>query len=108
LLERYAEHRDLLFEIADLFAAQAPHWIAALDEAVARGDASALASAAHALRGSAANFMATETVDAALCLETAAGKGDLNLAEDAVEGLKKNVKRLLRELAEMSERETPS
>jgi HPt (histidine-containing phosphotransfer) domain-containing protein len=108
LLERYAEHRDLLFEIADLFAAQAPRWIAAMDEAVARGDASALASAAHALRGSAANFMATETVDAALCLETAAGKGDLNLAGDAVEGLKKNVKRLLRELAEMSERETPS
>jgi HPt (histidine-containing phosphotransfer) domain-containing protein len=75
-----------------------------MDEAVLRDDASALASAAHALRGSAANFMATETVDAALCLETAAGKGDLNLAGDAVERLKKNVGHLLRELAEMSER----
>jgi CheY-like chemotaxis protein len=101
LLERYAEHHDLLFEIADLFAAQAPRWIAALDAAVARGDAAALASAAHALRGSAANFMATETVNAALCLETAAGKGDLSLAGDTVEGLKKNVERLLRELTEM-------
>jgi signal transduction histidine kinase/CheY-like chemotaxis protein/ligand-binding sensor domain-containing protein/HPt (histidine-containing phosphotransfer) domain-containing protein len=104
LLERYAEHHDLLFEIAGLFAAQAPRWIAAMDEAVLRGDASALASAAHALRGSAANFMATETVDAALCLETAAGKGDLNLAGGALERLKKDVGHLLRELAEMSER----
>jgi HPt (histidine-containing phosphotransfer) domain-containing protein len=107
LLKRYAEHHDLLFEIADLFAAQAPRWMAALDEAVARGDASALASAAHALRGSAGNFMATETVDAALSLETAAGTGDLKLAGDTVERLKKSVERLLCELAEMSERETP-
>ena len=104
LLERYAEHHDLLFEIADLFAAQAPSWIAAMDDAVVRGDAGALASAAHALRGSAANFMATETVDAALCLETAAGKGDLILARDAVDRLKKNVERLLPELTEMSQR----
>ena len=104
LLERYAEHHDLLFEIADLFAAQAPSWLAAMDDAVVRGDAGALASAAHALRGSAANFMATETVDAALCLETAAGKGDLILARDAVDRLKKNVERLRRELTEMSQR----
>jgi len=92
------------FEIADLFAAQAPSWLAAMDDAVVRGDAGALASAAHALRGSAANFMATETVDAALCLETAAGKGDLILARDAVDRLKKNVERLLPELTEMSQR----
>jgi len=104
LLGRYGEHHDLLFEIADLFAAQAPSWIAAMDEAVARGDAGALASAAHALRGSAANFMATETVDAALCLETAAGKGDLILAASTVAELKKSVEHLLRDLAEISER----
>jgi CheY-like chemotaxis protein len=104
LLERYAEHHDLLFEIADLFAAQAPHWMAAMDEAVVRGDAHALASAAHGLRGSAANFIAAETVDAALCLEMAAGKGDLILAGSAVEGLKRSVGRLIQELAEMSDR----
>jgi signal transduction histidine kinase/CheY-like chemotaxis protein/streptogramin lyase len=102
LLERYSGHRDLLFEIADLFGAQAPLWVAAMDEAVIRGDADALTSAAHALRGSAANFMATETVDAALRLEVAAGKGDLILAGSVVEGLKKSVGRLIQELARMS------
>jgi HPt (histidine-containing phosphotransfer) domain-containing protein len=104
LLERYAEHHELLFEIADLFGAQVPHWMAAMHEAVVRGDAEALASAAHALRGSAANFMAAETVDAALRLEMAAGKGDLTLAGSAVEELKTSVGRLIRELAEMSDR----
>jgi signal transduction histidine kinase/CheY-like chemotaxis protein/ligand-binding sensor domain-containing protein len=104
LLERYVEHHDLLYEIADLFGAQALRWVAAMDSAVVRGDAAALASAAHALRGSAANFMATETVDAALRLEMAAGKGDLIHAASAVEGLKKSVARLIEELAEMSDR----
>jgi two-component system, sensor histidine kinase and response regulator len=107
LLARYAGHHDLLFEIADLFRAQAPRWIAALDEAVVRGDADALASAAHALRGSAANFMATETVDAAQYLEGAAGKRDLILAGSAVERLKRSVGCLIRELAEMSNRGSP-
>jgi two-component system, sensor histidine kinase and response regulator len=107
LLERYAEHQGLLFEIADLFGPQALHWMAAMDEAVLRGDAGALASAGHALRGSAANFMATETMDAAVCLETAAGKGDLILAGSAVEVLKKSVVRLLQELAEMRDLRPP-
>jgi two-component system sensor histidine kinase/response regulator len=107
LLRRYAEHHDLLFEIAELFEAQAPHWMAALDEAVARGDADALASGAHALRGSAANFMAAETVDAAVCLETTARKGDLILAGKAVEVLKKSVARLIGELAEMRNGSSP-
>jgi hypothetical protein len=45
--------------------------------------------------------MATETMAAAVCLESAAGKGDLVLAGRAVEVLKKSVVRLIQELAEM-------
>jgi two-component system, sensor histidine kinase and response regulator len=102
LLERYAEHQDLLFEIARLFRAEAPQRIAAMKEALARGDAGALGSAAHALRGSAGNFMATETVDAALSLEMAAGNGDLILAASLLETLKRSVERLMGELGEIS------
>jgi HPt (histidine-containing phosphotransfer) domain-containing protein len=102
LLERYAEHQDLLFEIAGLFRAEAPQRIAAMKEALARGDAGALGSAAHGLRGSAGNFMATETVDAALRLEMAAGNGDLILADSLLEALTRSVERLMGELGEIS------
>jgi signal transduction histidine kinase/CheY-like chemotaxis protein/ligand-binding sensor domain-containing protein len=107
LLERYAEHHELLFEIADLFRADAPRWMVAIEEAVLRGDAAALTSAAHSLRGSAGNFTATETVEAALRLEMAAGNGDLVLAASASEGLKLSVARLIHELAEMSGAASP-
>jgi HPt (histidine-containing phosphotransfer) domain-containing protein len=107
LLERYAEHQDLLFDIAGLFRAEAPQWMAAMTEAMARGDARALGSAAHSLRGSAGNFMATDTVDAALSLELAAGNGDLALAGSLLEALKKSVERLIRDLGDMSEADGP-
>jgi two-component system sensor histidine kinase/response regulator len=102
LLQCYAEHPGLLFEIAGLFRAEAPQRLAALKFALARGDASALGSAAHALRGSAGNFMATETVAAALSLEMAADNGDWVLADSLVETLTRSVERLLGELSEMS------
>jgi two-component system sensor histidine kinase/response regulator len=102
LLERYAGHQGLLFEIAGLFRAEAPQLIAALKEALARGDAGALGSVAHALRGSACNFMERETVDAALRLEMAADNGNLILADSLVEALTRSVERLLSELGEIS------
>jgi HPt (histidine-containing phosphotransfer) domain-containing protein len=103
LLERYAGHQELLFEIAGLFRAEAPERVTVMEEAMVRGDAGALSAAAHTLRGSAANFMATETVDAALRLELAAGQGDLILAGGVVEELKQSLDRLVHELAKMSD-----
>ena len=103
LLERYAGHQELLFEIAELFLAEAPGRMAAMEDAMVRGDAGALSAAAHTLRGSAANFMATATVDAALRLEDAAGKGDLILAGNVLDGLKHSVEHLIHELAEMGD-----
>jgi HPt (histidine-containing phosphotransfer) domain-containing protein len=58
-------------------------------------------SAAHSLRGSAGNFLAEETVDAALSLEMAAGSGDLILAGSLLEALETSVERLIRDLGEM-------
>jgi hypothetical protein len=46
--------------------------------------------------------MATETVDAALSLEMAAGNGDLILADSLLEVLTRSVERLMGELGEMS------
>ena len=75
-----------------------------MEEAMVRGDAGALGAAAHTLRGSAANFMATETVDTALRLELAAGQGDLILAGGVVKELRQCVDRLIHELGEMRDR----
>jgi len=72
-----------------------------MEDASRAGDAGALRSAAHALRGSAGNFMAKETVDAALRLEMAAGQGDLVLAGSVLDGLKGSVEWLTRELAQL-------
>ena len=60
LLERFAEYPDLLGELAAIFLEDGPVRLAAICAGVQRRDAGALETAAHALRGSAANFGATQ------------------------------------------------
>jgi len=54
-----------------------------LERAVTSQDAEALRTAAHALKGSVANFAAAEPVDAARRLETMGASGDLSGVKDA-------------------------
>jgi HPt (histidine-containing phosphotransfer) domain-containing protein len=104
LLERFAEHPDLLGELAAIFLEDGPIRLAAICAGVERRDAGALEAAAHALRGSAANFEATQAVDAALKLELMGGSGDLTGVDEAWADLQLVMGRLNVELGALAAR----
>ena len=83
LLERFAEHPELLGELAAIFLEDGPIRLAAIRAGVERRDAGALEAAAHVLRGSAANFEATQAVDAAHKLELMGHDGNLTGVDQA-------------------------
>ena len=74
LLENLGQNRKLLAEVITVFLSETPKQLATLRAAV---DAPALASAAHAIKGSVGLFAKGEAFDAARRLEMAARSGDL-------------------------------
>jgi len=68
-LSRVGGDKQLLREIAVLFMEECPRAVAEIQVAVATGDATKLENAAHALKGSVANFGARGAVEAAFHLE---------------------------------------
>ena len=68
-LSRVGGDKQLLQEIAVLFIEECPHAFRQIQEAVAHGDPAKLENAAHALKGSVANFGARNAVEAAFELE---------------------------------------
>jgi HPt (histidine-containing phosphotransfer) domain-containing protein len=73
--------------LARIFLDDCPSRLSTIQEAVERRDAAALLEAAHALRGSVANFGATWAVAAALKLELMGKAGDLTGAPVALADL---------------------
>jgi HPt (histidine-containing phosphotransfer) domain-containing protein len=98
LLERFAEHPELLGELAAIFLEDGATRMAAIRAGVSRRDAGAVQAAAHALRGSVANFEATRAVDAALKLELMGEGGDLTGVEEAFADLQLVMEKLNIEL----------
>lgn len=98
LLERFAEHPELLGELAAIFLEDGAIRMAAIRAGVSRRDAGAVQAAAHALRGSVANFEATRAVDAALKLELMGEGGDLTGVEEAFTDLQLVMEKLNIEL----------
>jgi HPt (histidine-containing phosphotransfer) domain-containing protein len=72
-----------LRELAKIFLEDCPIRLSAIQAGVERRDAAALREAAHALRGSVANFGAAQAVEAALKLELMGKAGDLTGAPAA-------------------------
>jgi HPt (histidine-containing phosphotransfer) domain-containing protein len=89
LLERVGGDLELLREIVALFAADAPLQVAAIRKAIQTGDGTALAEAAHSLKGSAANFEAGAAADLALRLERLGRAGTLEGAAGLCDALEK-------------------
>ena len=88
--------------MAALFLSECPRQLDAVRQAVAAGDAKALEQAAHLLRGSVGNFVATEATAAAARLEAFGHSGDLSQAAGALRALEAAIERLtpaLREIA---------
>jgi CheY-like chemotaxis protein/HPt (histidine-containing phosphotransfer) domain-containing protein len=98
LMERMGGDAKLVRKIGRLFVEDCPGMLARIRRAIARGDAEALRSEAHTLKGSAANFVATATVEAAARLEAQGRSGDLDGAKAAVALLARELRRLMKSL----------
>ena len=81
-MDRVGGDQDLLREIAALFLEDGPRMMGEVEQACRNGDATALASAAHGLKGCVATFGAKPAYEAALALETAGRNQDLSRAAE--------------------------
>ncbi|HKN59926.1 MAG TPA: response regulator, partial [Candidatus Acidoferrales bacterium] len=88
----------LLRSLISSFLADAPGKLSAIERAVAREDADALASSAHSLKGAIAIFNAQRSVSAARNLEGLGRARRLQGAGEEVRALKEDLARLEREL----------
>jgi PAS domain S-box-containing protein len=78
LFERFNRDRQLLKSLVRAFREDCPKMMRTIRKALASRDAAALASAAHALKGSVGNFGSTGAFDKARELELAARNGSLD------------------------------
>ncbi|MEO8051121.1 MAG: Hpt domain-containing protein [Acidobacteriota bacterium] len=98
-LSRVGGDTQLLREIAELFIKECPRAFAAIQEAVENGDAAKLESAAHALKGSVANFGAKDAVEAAFRLEQMGRSKKMSEAVDTLHALESALSVVCAELA---------
>jgi CheY-like chemotaxis protein/HPt (histidine-containing phosphotransfer) domain-containing protein len=95
--------RQLLAELAGLFLAECPRWMAEMRAAVAGADPARLQRAAHALKGGVATFAARAAHEVALRLEKMGRAGDLSAAPEALAALAQEVERLRPALTALAE-----
>lgn len=77
VIARLNGDRELLAELAALYLEDEPAMLGQLETAVGKGDAEGVRRAAHALKGSVANFAAARAQAGAFALEQAGRNGDL-------------------------------
>jgi len=94
LRERVGDDPELLAEIIGLFLDETPQLVAAIEDAIARGDAKRLERTAHRLKGAVGNFGARPASNAALQLEMFGRSGDLTGAEAGCSTLKRELQQL--------------
>lgn len=98
-LSRVGGDKQLLQEIAVLFIEDCPRAFAEIREAVAAGDAAKLENAAHALKGSVANFGARNAVETAFRLEQMGRANKLSDAAETLHNLESALSAVCAELA---------
>ncbi len=91
-------------DLARLCLEECPRLLAAIRAAIARGDARALQTSAHGLKGSVLNFRAHAVADAAWQLERLGRDGALAGADGAYQELEREVRRVEPFLAELAGR----
>ena len=102
-LSRVGGDRELLQELIELFLQESPKMLSELQDATAAGDAQTVENTAHGLKGSAANFGAEATVDAAFRLEMLGREKKNAEFSEALLALEENLLRLSQELANIEE-----
>jgi two-component system sensor histidine kinase/response regulator len=101
LLDRVEGDRELLVEMVKVFVEDAPRLLAAMSEALQKGDMIVLERCAHSLKGAAGNLSANFTAAAALHLEKNAKKGDVDLSRASLSNLDAAIAQLLPLLADL-------
>ena len=81
LLEAVGDDPAFVDELVDTFLAEAPGFLAAIDEAVRDGDAGRLLVPAHTLKGNASTMGAGRLAEISRTLEERARDGDLEGAD---------------------------
>jgi HPt (histidine-containing phosphotransfer) domain-containing protein len=89
---------ELLADISRLFVTHSPEMMQALHTATASGNGPAMASAAHALKGSIGNFTQGRPFEVARALEKTAEAGDVAAARRTLPELEREVSKLCRVL----------
>jgi len=98
LLAAFAGRADLVVDVVDVFLVDGPATVARLKQAAAAGDAVAVASAAHALKGSAGLFSQGHAYESVRELEQRARAGNLEGVERACDEIDAAVSHLIAEL----------
>jgi two-component system, sensor histidine kinase and response regulator len=101
LLASFNGNRTLLGEVVDIFLVDGPAMMAAIRQAGRNGDGSALAAAAHALKGSVGLFVRDGAYDTARRLERAGRTGDLAGVDAALAALEDEVEQLVAALRDL-------
>ncbi|HZY83851.1 MAG TPA: response regulator, partial [Gemmataceae bacterium] len=99
-LRHVGDDRNLLRDLAGMFAAEAPKLLAQVRCAIEAKDGPRLQRAAHTLKGAVGTFGGRATFEVALRLETMGRDGDLAGAAEATQALEEAVARLQEALAE--------
>ena len=94
LMESIDGDLEFLEETIEIFVEDGPPLLQEIARAVTAGDAAALATSAHSLKGMLSNFYATPAVAAALELERKGRAGDLTDVEAAVDRMRLEAQRL--------------
>jgi two-component system sensor histidine kinase/response regulator len=97
-LERVEGDRELLAELARLFASECPRSLTEMRQARESGDAHRIELLAHAMKGSSASLCANRVSSAAFELETHARAEDMANAGALIESLEREVEQVLPEL----------
>lgn len=93
-LSSVGDDRDFLTEVVGLIRAAWPTLLADIREGMARGDLRAVETNARLAKAAARNVSARRAYESALQLQTTAGKGDLQAAQEALANLEGEVEML--------------
>lgn len=107
ILERVGGDVEFFRELAGLFVEDCPRLLTEIHAAIVAGDARGLEHAAHALKGSVANFGAEPAREAALRLELLGRSGDLTPARDACAALDHEIARFTDALSALARQLAP-
>ena len=100
LIARTGGDSELILEMIRMFQKEAPRLYGQVITAIQNNDAVSLRSAAHALKGSVANFSANPAMNAAAVLEESGKNGDMSTVSLSCSNLSYEIDRLQLELAE--------